>query len=141
MVPLSVPTSTLDLMVVPKALASSPSSPPTMLETPSNNSMATTGKAVPSRFVKIASLALDLDLAEVDSALVEDLAEDLELVAVVLVEVDSVVGLEVAGEVLEAATVELVVTKALVLLLLLRTHLPTMRLLALTEARPFTFAM
>lgn len=136
MVPLSVPTSTLDLMAVLKALASSPSSPQRMLEMPSNNSMATTGKAVFLRFVKIASLALDLVLAEVDLALVEVLVADLELVAVAvaLVEAASVVDLE-------AVMVEAEVTKELVLFLLLRTPLPTMRLLALNEARPFTFAM
>ena len=60
--------STLDPMVVPKALVLLPSNPLMMLATPFNNSTAMTGKAAHSRFVKIASLALVLDSVDEEAS-------------------------------------------------------------------------
>ena len=92
-----------DPMVVPKALELLPSNLLTMLAMPSNNSMATTGKAALSRYVKIASLALDPGSVEVVSALVEDLAEVSVLEVVGSAEVGSVVVLEVVVAVADSS--------------------------------------
>lgn len=126
---------TSDPMVVPRALELLPSNLLTMLVMPSSNSMATTGKAALSRYVKIASLALDPDSVEVVSALVEDLAE-----VSVLEAVDSVVVLEVVVDSEAAMVVRVVTMEELALSLLLPTPLLTMPLLVLREARPSTSA-
>jgi hypothetical protein len=139
-VPSFVLMFTSDLMVVPKALELLPSNLLTMLVMPSNNSMATTGKAALSRYVKIASLALDPDSVEVVSALVEDLAEVSVLEAVDSAVVDSVVVLEVVVDSEAAMVVRVVTMEELALSLLLPTPLPTMPLLVLREARPSTSA-
>lgn len=142
MVPSFVLTYTLDLMVVPKALASSPSNLPMTLATPSNNSMATIGKVARSRYVKIASLALDLDSeAEVASALVEVLAEDSAAAEDIVVVVGSTLDSQVVAEDSQAAMVEVVMTEEPVLSLLLPIHSPIMPLLVQREARLSTFAM
>jgi hypothetical protein len=141
MVPSFVPTFTLDLMVVPKAPALLPLNLLTMLAMPSNNSTATTGKGAPSRYVKIASLALVPDSVEVVSALVEDLVEVSVAVVVDLVVVDSAVDLEVVEGLQEAMVVQVAMMEELVLFLLLPTPLRTLPLLVLREARPSTFAM
>jgi hypothetical protein len=143
MVPSFVLTSTLDLMVVPKAPVLLPSNLLMMLAMPSNNSTATTGKAARSRFVKIASLALDPDSAvEVASAVVEDLVEVSVPVAVDLVVVDSAVDSEVVVDSEAAMVVEQVATmEEPALFLLPPIPLPIMPLLVLREARPSTFAM
>lgn len=142
MVPSFVLTYTLDLMVVPKALASSPSNLPMTLATPSNNSMATIGKVARSRYVKIASLALDLDSeAEVASALVEVLAEDSAAAEDIVVVVGSTLDSQVVAEDSQAAMVEVVMTEEPVLFLLLPIHSPIMPLLVQREARLSTFAM
>jgi hypothetical protein len=94
---LFVPTFTLDQMVVPRVLVSSLLNPQMMLAMQFNNSMAMTGKAAPSRFVKIDLLdQLGLEDAA-DSVVVEALGVVLEVV------VDSV--LAVASEVASAAVV------------------------------------
>jgi len=131
---------TSDPMVVPKALELLPSNLLTMLVMPSSNSMATTGKAALSRYVKIASLALDPDSVEVVSALVEDLAEVSVLEAVDSAVVGSVVVLEVVVDSEAAMVVRVVTMVELALSLLLPTPLPTMPLLVLREARPSTSA-
>lgn len=143
MVPSFVLTYTLDLMVVPKALASSPSNLPMTLATPSNNSMATIGKAARSRYVKIASLALALDSeAVVASALVEVLAEDSQPAAEDMVEeVGSTLDSQVVAEDFQAAMVEVVMMQEPALFLLLPIHSPIMPLLVQREARLSTFAM
>jgi hypothetical protein len=102
--------------------------------------MATTGKAALSRYVKIASLALDPDSVEVVSALVEDLAEVSVLEAVDSAVVGSVVVLEVVVDSEAAMVVRVVTMEELALSLLLPTPLPTMPLLVLREARPSTSA-
>jgi hypothetical protein len=142
MVPSFVLTYTLDLMVVPKALASSPSNLPMTLVTPSNNSMATIGKAARLRYVKIASLALDLDSeAEVASALVEVLAEDSAAAEDIVVVVGSTLDSQLVAEDSQAALVEVVMTEEPALFLLLPIHSPIMPLLVQREARLSTFAM
>lgn len=128
-------------MVVPKAPELLPSNLLMMLAMPSNNLMATTGKAARSRYVKIASLALDPDSVEVDLALAEDLGEDLVLEAADSVVADSAVDSEVVVVDLEAAMVVQVVTmEELAPFLLPPTRSPTTLQLALREARPSTFA-
>lgn len=142
MVPSFVLTYTLDLMVVPKALASSPLSLPMTLATPSSNSMGTIGKAARSRYVKIASLALDLDSeAEVASALVEVLAEDSAAAEDIVVVVGSTLDSQLVAEHSQAAMVEVVMTEEPALFLLLPIHSPIMPLLVQREARLSTFAM
>jgi hypothetical protein len=140
MVPSFVLTFTLDLMVVPKAPASSLSNLLMMLVTPSNSSMATIGKAALSKCAKIASLALDKDSVGVVSALAEDSAEDSALAVALAVVVDSAVDLEEVEVVSEAAMVEQVASME-VSFLPLPIPLPITPLLALREARPSTFAM
>jgi hypothetical protein len=138
--------STLGLMVDQKALVSLHSSLPMMLETPSNNSTAMIGKAVPSKSAKIALQALALDsevvavlaLVEVSEAVSEAAAVDLELVEV-LVEVSEVPVVEEVSAV--ATKVQVVLMAVLELLLLSRTLSQTLQLLALTEVRRSTFAM
>lgn len=93
-----VPMFTSVPMVVPKAQVLSLSNPQMMLATQFNNSMVTSGKAVPSKFARIASLVLQV---------VEDSA------AVVVVVASGVVALEVVSE-LEAADSEVVAVDSVV---------------------------
>jgi hypothetical protein len=129
-------------MAVPKGLALWPSNLLTMLAMPFSNSTATTGKAVPSRFVRIASLALDPASVEAVLALEEDLVEVSVLGAADSVVADSTQDSEVVVVDLCQAMVveELVTMEELALFLQPPTPSPTMLLQAPREARLFTFA-
>jgi sialic acid synthase SpsE len=139
MVPSFALMFTLDLMVVLKALALSPSNLLMMLVTPFSSSTATTGRAVLLKCVKIASLALDLGSVGVVSALTEALAEGSVLMVALAVAVCSMVVLEEVMVVSEVATAEQVLLME-ASSLLLPIPLQTMPLPVLREARPFTFA-
>jgi len=126
----------LDQMVVPRVLVSSLLSPQMMLAMQFNNSTAMTGKAAPSRFVKIDLLdQLGLEDAA-DLVVVEVLGVVLEVVedSVVVVALEAVVVMEVvASEVgLRAVLME---EPAQLLQHPIRS--PTMLLLARREARPY----
>ncbi len=144
MVLLSVPTFTLDPMVVPRALVLSLSNLLMMLVTQSNSSMATIGKVVLLRSEKTDSLLqVDLEVV-VDSELVEALEEALVVVVASNLEVALVAALGAAVVVMEEALgverqvdlmEELVQSPQFPILS------PTMLLLALTEARLSTSEM
>lgn len=139
---LSAPTFTLDLMGAPKAPVSSSSKRPMMLATQSNNSMATTGRAVSSKFALTALPTPEWEVASV----VAVASVDEEASAVVSV---AVVGLAVAVGSAEAtaeevatavdlvlAAQQLVALEAMRLLLFHQTLSPTLRRLTAREARP-----
>lgn len=137
-----VPMSTLDLMVVLRALVSSPSNLLMMLAMQFNNSMVMIGKVAPSRFVKTVSLALVLDSADEVALEVEEASEVALAVAEASeVEEDLAVVSAVVGEALGAAMEALrVVVSMLEHLLHPPTPLLTTLLLAPKEARRSTFA-
>ena len=139
-VPLFALTFTLDPMVAPRDPVLSLSNLPMTLAMLSNNSTAMTGKVGLSKFVRIASLAPDLDLAEVASVLEVDLVEGLVVVADSEDEVDSEEDLEDEGAVLEVATVEEVLVSMDLHLLLFRMPSLIMLRRALREARQSTSA-
>lgn len=138
------------LMAVPKALVSLHLNLLMMLATPFNNSTATTGKDVPSRFVKIDSLVPEvLEALEAEVALV-DVEALVEVLAVVVVASNPVVASEVASvAVAVVVMVQETLEEEVVVVLMMELeqfplHLtlsPTMLLLAPKEARSSMFAM
>ena len=139
-----VPMSTLDPMVVPRALVLLHLNPLMMLVMLFSNSTAMTGRVALLKFARIVSLALVLDSA--DEAALE--AVEASEVDSADVEISAAVeDLEVALEVVEALVVVVVDMEVLLVVVSMPelqldhpTHLPTMQLVALREARPSTFA-
>jgi len=108
-----------------------------------NNSMAMTGKDVPSRFVRIASPILVLDSVDEVALAVADFPVDLE----VEVDLQAVVASKVASVEIVAVMEATSVAQVLVVLkvglpppLQLQTPLPTSLLLVLKEVRLFMSA-
>ena len=129
-------------MGVRKVPVLSPSKQLKTLGTPSNNSMATIGKAATSKFVRTALLQLLQEDSAVVVALVEALA--LEEALEVVVTLAPVVGMVVVDSVVVVAALEVALVALAVLLLLVTmlvlhptrpTHLLTSRLLAANLVR------